>query len=230
MEKIVIQIWKNHEIDDNYFKNFLVNEIPSNLRSDLTSYQVNLPDKDVSKAAGLVQSSYPPSPNAIVFLKVKSLFHVEQKLKVFELHAEKLFSYIVSESKIIEVDESKNLNKRTEGFSQIVFLEKPDNVDRFDWFDHWTHHHTKIAIETQSNFIYVQNSVVRKLQTQAPNFIAIVEECFPSQAMSDQEEFYAARGDATLMKKNLEIMMDSCNAFIDFSKIEVIPTSRYLVI
>ena len=230
MEKIVIQIWKNHEIDDNDFKNFLVNEIPSNLRSDLTSYQVNLPDKDVSKAAGLVQSSYPPSPNAIVFLKVKSLFHVEQKLKVFELHAEKLFSFIVSESKIIEVDESKNLNKRTEGFSQIVFLEKPDNVDKFDWFDHWTHHHTKIAIETQSNFIYVQNSVVRKLQTQAPNFIAIVEECFPSQAMSDQEEFYAARGDATLMKKNLEIMMDSCSKFIDFSKIEVIPTSRYLVI
>ena len=230
MEKIVIQIWKNHEIDDNDFKNFLVNEIPSNLRSDLTSYQVNLPDKDVSKAAGLVQSSYPPSPNAIVFLKVKSLFHVEQKLKVFELHAEKLFSFIVSESKIIEVDESKNLNKRTEGFSQIVFLEKPDNVDKFDWFDHWTHHHTKIAIETQSNFIYVQNSVVRKLQKQAPNFIAIVEECFPSQAMSDQEEFYAATGDATLMKKNLEIMMDSCSKFIDFSKIEVIPTSRYLVI
>ena len=230
MEKIVIQIWKNHEIDDNDFKNFLVNEIPSNLRSDLTSYQVNLPDKDVSKAAELVQSSYPPSPNAIVFLKVKSLFHVEQKLKVFELHAEKLFSFIVSESKIIEVDESKNLNKRTEGFSQIVFLEKPDNVDRFDWFDHWTHHHTKIAIETQSNFIYVQNSVVRKLQKQAPNFIAIVEECFPSQAMSDQEEFYAATGDATLMKKNLEIMMDSCSKFIDFSKIEVIPTSRYLVI
>ena len=96
--------------------------------------------------------------------------------------------------------------------------------------DHWTHHHTKIAIETQSNFIYVQNSVVRKLQKQAPDFIAIVEECFPSQAMSDQEEFYAARGDATLMKKNLEIMMDSCSAFIDFSKIEVIPTSRYLVI
>ena len=230
MEKIVIQIWKNHEIDDNDFKNFLVNEIPSKLRPDLASYQVNLPDKDVAKAAGLAQSSYPPSPSAIVFLKVKSLFHVEQKLKVFEMHAEKLFSYIVSESKIIEVDESKNLNKRTEGFSQIVFLEKPDNVERFDWFDHWTHHHTKIAIETQSNFIYVQNSVVRKLQKQAPNFIAIVEECFPSQAMSDQEEFYAARGDATLMKKNLEIMMDSCNAFIDFSKIEVIPTSRYLVI
>ena len=230
MEKIVIQIWKNHEIDDNDFKNFLVNEIPSNLRSDLTSYQVNLPDKDVSKAAGLVQSSYPPSPNAIVFLKVKSLFHVEQKLRVFESHAEKLFSYIVSESKIIEVDESKNLNKRTEGFSQIVFLEKPDNVDKFDWFDHWTHHHTKIAIETQSNFIYVQNTVVRPLQKTSPSFIAIIEECFPSEAMTDPEVFYDAKNNPEQLAKHAQIMMDSCEKFIDFKKIEVIPTSRYRMI
>ena len=52
MEKIVIQIWKNHEIDDNDFKNFLVNEIPSKLRPDLASYQVNLPDKMLQKLQG----------------------------------------------------------------------------------------------------------------------------------------------------------------------------------
>ena len=33
-----------------------------------------------------------------------------------------------------------------------------------------------------------------------------------------------------LLEKNLGIMMASCEKFIDFSKIEVIPTSRYLVI
>ena len=108
----------------------------------------------------------------------------------------------MSESKIIEADESKNLNKRTEGFSQIVFLEKPKEMDRFSWFDHWTHHHTEIAIE----------------------------ECFPEGAMSDPEEFYAAKGNKELLEKNLGIMMASCEKFIDFSKIEVIPTSRYLVI
>ena len=136
----------------------------------------------------------------------------------------------MSESKIIEADESKNLNKRTEGFSQIVFLEKPKEMDRFSWFDHWTHHHTEIAIETQSNFIYTQNTVVRNLQKESPNFIAIIEECFPEGAMSDPEEFYAAKGNKELLEKNLGIMMASCEKFINFSKIEVIPTSRYLVI
>ena len=40
----------------------------------------------------------------------------------------------------------------------------------FDWFDHWTHHHTEIAIKTQSNFIYTQNTVVRRLNKESPNF------------------------------------------------------------
>ena len=230
MEKIAIQIWKNPNIDKENFKKFLINEVPHSLKDHISSYQVNLVDEDVKDAAGLIQSCYPPSPNAIVFLKVKSLFHFEQRLSIFESYAKKFFSYIISESKIIEADDSKNLHKRTDGFSQIVFLEKPKNIETFDWFDHWTHHHTEIAIETQSNFIYTQNTVVRRLNKESPNFVAIIEECFPSEAMSDQEEFYAAKGNPTLLKKNVEIMMESCSKFIDFSKIEVIPTSRYLVI
>ena len=230
MEKIAIQLWKKNDINEDEFKNFLVKKVPSGLADIVSNYQVNIVDKDVQDASGLIQSSYPPSPDAIVFLKVKSLFHAEKELKVFESSSKKVFSYVVSESKIIEADESKNLNKRTEGFSQIVFLEKPKEMDRFSWFDHWTHHHTEIAIETQSNFIYTQNTVVRNLQKESPNFIAIIEECFPEGAMSDPEEFYAAKGNKELLEKNLGIMMASCEKFIDFSKIEVIPTSRYLVI
>ena len=103
-------------------------------------------------------------------------------------------------------------------------------MSSFDWFDHWTHHHTKIAIETQSNFIYVQNTVVRPLQKDSPNFIAVVEECFPSEAMSNPAIFYNAENDPELLSKNTELMMDSCSSFIDFQKIEVIPTSRYRMI
>ena len=230
MEKIAIQLWKNTNLDDDKFKVFLLNEFPSTLKDEILSYQVNLADDDVSAASGLIQSSYPPSPNAVLFLKVKSLFHVEQKLNILDSHAKRFFSYVVSESKILEIDESNNLDHRTEGFSQLVFLEKPEHMDAYDWFDHWTHYHTEIAIETQSNFIYTQNTVVRRIQKDAPKFIAIIEECFPSGAMTDQEEFYAAKGNPALMKQNSNIMMESCNKFIDFSKIEVIPTSRYLVI
>ena len=76
MEKIAIQLWKDTNLEDNEFKGFLLNEFPSTLKDEILSYQVNLADDDVSDASGLIQSSYPPSPNAVLFLKVNSLFHV----------------------------------------------------------------------------------------------------------------------------------------------------------
>jgi hypothetical protein len=122
------------------------------------------------------------------------------------------------------------LGSRSEGFSQVVLLEKPETMSAFDWFDYWTNFHTKIAIQTQSNFIYIQNTVVRPLQKASPSFIAIIEECFPLEAMTDPEVFYNAKNNPEQFAKHAQIMMESCEKFIDFKKIEVIPTSRYRII
>ena len=81
---------------------------------------------------------------------------------------------MVSESVILDNSEKSPIGSRSEGFSQVVFLEKPATMSTFDWFDHWTNYHTEIAIQTQSNFIYVQNTVVRPLQKASPSFIAKV--------------------------------------------------------
>ena len=144
--------------------------------------------------------------------------------------ANKVDGFIVSESIILQDGSKDHTGKRSEGFSQIVFLEKPTEMTEFDWFDHWTHHHTKIAIETQSNFTYIQNTIVRPLQNDSPNFIAVIEECFPSEAMSNPSIFYNADDDSELLLNNTKLMMESCSRFIDFQKIEVIPTSRYRMI
>ena len=48
--------------------------------------------------------------------------------------------------------------------------------------------------------------------------------------MSDPAVFYNATNNPDLLLKNTQIMMDSCTKFIDFTKIEVIPTSRYRII
>ena len=196
----------------------------------LNELQINVADGDVNAAAALVQSSYPKNPNAIIFIKVFSQYHSENIISILSSLTSKLEGFIVSESIILHDDSKDHLGKRSEGFSQIVFLEKPIHMSEFDWFDHWTHHHTNIAIETQSNFTYVQNTIVRPLQKDSPNFIAVIEECFPSEAMSNPAVFYNAENDPELLSKNIELMMDSCGSFIDFQKIEVIPTSRYRMI
>ena len=230
MEKIVFKLWKKDSESIEKFKDSLLFDLPVTLGPLLNELQINVADGDVNAAAALVQSSYPKNPNAIIFIKVFSQYHSENIISILSSLTSKLEGFIVSESIILHDDSKDHLGKRSEGFSQIVFLEKPIHMSEFDWFDHWTHHHTNIAIETQSNFTYVQNTIVRPLQKDSPNFIAVIEECFPSEAMSNPAVFYNAENNPELLSKNIELMMDSCGSFIDFQKIEVIPTSRYRMI
>lgn len=230
MEKIVFKLWRSDSDSLEKFKKSLLVDLPKTLESLISELQINIADEDVNEAAALAQTNYSQNPDAIVFIKVASQYYSENIISILQSFAIKVEGFIVSESIILQDDSKDHQGKRSEGFSQVVFLEKPLEMTEFDWFDHWTHHHTKIAIETQSNFTYIQNTVVRPLQKDSPNFIAVIEECFPSEAMSNPSIFYNAENDSELLLKNTELMMDSCSRFIDFQKIEVIPTSRYRMI
>ena len=230
MEKIVFKLWRSDSNSLEKFKKSLLVDLPKTLESLISELQINIADEDVNEAAALAQTNYSQNPDAIVFIKVASQYYSENIISILQSFATKVEGFIVSESIILQDDRKDHQGKRSEGFSQVVFLEKPLEMTEFNWFDHWTHHHTKIAIETQSNFTYIQNTVVRPLQKDSPNFIAVIEECFPSEAMSNPSIFYNAENDSELLLKNTELMMDSCSRFIDFQKIEVIPTSRYRMI
>jgi hypothetical protein len=92
---------------------------------------------------------------------------------------------------------------------------------------HWHSHHTRVAIETQANFEYVQNLIVRPLTADAPAYDAYVEECFPAEALTRPEVFFDAVGDSAKFDANLAAMMDSCHGFLDFSRVDIIPTSQF---
>ena len=230
MEKLAYQLWKKDDDSLETFKEALLKNLSRDIGELVSELQINIADSDVIPANHLVQSNYPPAPNAVLFIKVKSYFLANTLESHLEKITNKIYGFVVSESIILDSSEKSPLGSRSEGFSQVVFLEKPRTMSTFDWFDHWTNFHTKIAIQTQSNFIYVQNTVVRSLQKESPSFIAIIEECFPSEAMTDPEVFYNAQNNPEQFAKHVQIMMDSCEKFIDFKKIEVIPTSRYRII
>ena len=230
MEKLAYQLWKKDDDSLETFKEALLNNLSKDIAQLVSALQINIADADVEPANNLAQSNYPPAPNAVLFIKVKSYFLADTLESYLEKITDKVRGFVISESIILDNSEKSPLGSRLEGFSQVVFLEKPETMSAFDWFDHWINFHTKIAIQTQSNFIYVQNTVVRPLQKASPSFIAIIEECFPSEAMTDQEVFYNAKNNPEQFAKHAQIMMESCEKFIDFKKIEVIPTSRYRII
>ncbi len=135
-------------------------------------------------------------------------------------------AYLVTESAPLPGDP---IDGRRPGFTQVSFLQRPDRLDEPSWLAHWHDHHTQVAIDTQATSRYIQNRVVRPLTPDAPPCSAVVEECFPAEAMTDQAVFFDAVGDDARRQANAEALMSSVMAFLDFDLIDVVPTSEFAV-
>jgi hypothetical protein len=194
--------------------------------------RINVRDDHVAASEKLVQAIGSALPNCVVqlWLPTSNSRFRSGLDEALDSVATTLAGWLVCESTIIENPDPAPRGKRTTGFAQLAFLTLPEDLEWNDWRRIWRDSHTQIAIDTQSNFEYRQNLVVEKLvdsRQGGSDFVAIVEECFPKEALTDAMAFFAASGDPAKFKRNLDAMMESCARFITPGTIDVFPTSQY---
>jgi hypothetical protein len=233
MEKVVYIVWRDPRDSVEQFAQRLRGELPEKLLAlGARGVQVNVADEAVAPAAALRQANSQPLMDGVVSVWMDSA------IKAFRQPFDEAIGQSVLRLAGYQVTESQPIRntrfparpgERTEGFAQLAFLKRPPRLTPEAWLDVWHNYHTQVAIDTQDNFLYVQNVVVRPLTHGAPVVDAIVEECFPAAAMTSPHAFFDAVGDDAKLQRHVEIMMDSCNRFIDFDKIDVLPTSQYVV-
>lgn len=231
MQKVIYLLWRDSRNSTEDFFHHLRTELAAQLNLlGAQQLQLNLADAAVAPAATLRQENNRPLPDATLSLWLHSanrLFRqgIDQAVAA---SCARMAAYLVCESvPIANTRFPARVGERTHGFSQIAFLTRPPRLTQDAWLDVWQNHHTRVAIDTQDNFLYVQNLVVQVLTHGAAPLSAIVEECFPPAAMSDPQAFFDAPGDEAKFQRNLAEMMDSCQRFIDFDRIDVLPTSQY---
>lgn len=233
MEKVIYLVWRAESADTGGFSGRLRGELAEGLLAlGAHGVQVNVMDADVAPAAGLRQANMNPQPEAFLSLWVDSAS--DRFRRPFDAAVSaivpRMAAYLVSESVPIPNTLHPAMpGQRTSGWSQIALLGRPPRLAHEAWRDIWLNHHTQVAIDTQSSFLYVQNLVTRVLTYGAPAIDAIVEEGFPLDAMASPSVFFAAAGDEEKFKRNLAAMMESCARFIDFDRIDVLPTSQYVI-
>jgi hypothetical protein len=150
--------------------------------------------------------------------------------EVIACATERSAGYLVLESvPVVNTTEVVPLGERTPGITTVAFLQKPEGMTYEAWREQWQGYHTKVATETQSTFLYIQNVVVRPLTEGAPPWTAIVEEGFPAEAATDPMVFYDAKGSREKLAENQRRMMESCAKFIDFETLESLPMSSYVL-
>ncbi|MGH6781805.1 MAG: EthD domain-containing protein [Sphingomonadaceae bacterium] len=233
MEKAVYALWRDADCDREAFNEKLRGPIADQiLAAGVRGLCINLVDRHVDRAKGLVQANSRPLMDAVVQIWFDCA-HDEFRAPVDAIlatAAPRVSAWLVTESQPIRnMLHPPQPGERTEGFSELVFLTRPAHLTAEGWRDIWHRSHTRVAIDTQSTFEYIQNTITRPLTYAAPPYDAMIEECFPVAAMDDPEAFYDARGNPEKFARNHAAMMESCHRFIDYKRIDVIPTSQYVV-
>jgi len=228
MEKLIYALWRDEATSRDAFNAKLLGEVAEAIGPHVRALRINVQDDALPKGSNPVFVVTQPQMEAAVQLWIDTAYPPAREpieaalLKV----ASRIEGWLVAES--MPLPNSKHgPGKPTEGFSQVVFIEKPDHLDHATWRRKWQDGHTDVAIVTQSTFEYVQNLVVRPVTEPAAPYAAIVEECFPVAAITDKQLYYAASGDPAKLEANEKAMLDSCANFIGAKGCDCIPMRQY---
>ena len=203
MEKLIYTLWKNPSESGADWAARLRGQLGAKLvDAGAWTLQVDVVDDFVAGGTGLRLESRPVPDGFVAFWMDSANFRADAERILAESH---------------------------ERISLIGFLQRPDWLERADWLKIWLGSHTRVAVETQPTFRYVQNVVTRLLTEDAPPLDALVEEGFPAAALSDPAAFYDAVGDDEKHRRNHQLMMESCQRFIDFARIDSLPMSEFMV-
>jgi hypothetical protein len=226
MEKLLYAVWRHDATPVAEFRQtILETTAPALLALGVRGLAINLAD-DIA-VPGLRIARLDPAGTVAVWVDTA----LERRRIESLLHAvtPRLAGWLVLESvPLVNTRHVVPPGERIPGLYTVAFLEKPGALAYDEWLARWQGRHTRVAIETQSTFAYVQNVLVRAVTPDAPPWTAIVEEAFPAEAATDPMVFYRARSPEELAE-NQRRMVESCATFIDFSRIETHPMSAYVL-
>jgi hypothetical protein len=136
-------------------------------------------------------------------------------------------AYAVDERRRLDPPESWD-GSRADALANIAVLRRPDELYQEEWLRRWMIDHTAVGIRTQATFGYIQNIVVDPVAAGAPRIDGIVEELFPSAAVTDIHAFYGSGGDDAELGRRIDVLMASVGRIGADRQIDLVPTSRYL--
>ena len=226
MEKVIVTL-RTGAADDEWAERIRGPVAEQLLDLDVPGLTVNVRDAAV-RGALMTLTTLDPPVQAFVTLWTQQYYgdQVAAALDLLVSHAEQVAAYLVTESAPMPPPPTPP-GERAPALANRALLRRPAGMDEPTWLTRWHRDHTRVAIDTQSTFGYVQNYVVRALTPDAPDLDAIVEELFPVEAVGSLHAFFGAADDDDL-RHRMEQMVASTAAFGANVNIDAVPTSRYV--
>lgn len=237
MEKLIYLTWRPHaEAPDDHRDRLIDACAEALLEAGALGLSMNIKDSDAEVAS--------PSPG----MTGREPFHAQISLwldnhderkgyeAILARHTQRQIGYLVTESLYTDYGENRHARRRTwpdgqrsPGVMTVTLLEKPDRFSYEDWISHWYGTQSPISEAMQPRTRYVRNAVVHALTPEAPPYLGIVEEAWPSaRHIEDPYLFYAA-SDLDRLAVNMGAMLKSVTGFLDLPRIQNVTLSEYLL-
>jgi hypothetical protein len=240
MEKLVYLLFQNADFPGPHLREGLLHEAVPALRAAGAHWiSVNVHDEDVVRTTTTEVERWEELPSqrwisdpparAMVSFWMQCAEERAACERALEPHAIRLNGYLVSESiPLVNTAQRASIGERTPGFNQVSSLVKRRDVSDDEFRDIWLHDQKLIAIECQSSFGYKRNSIVRPMTAGARNYLGIVEENFPIEALTDPRVFYDASSE-TQLRERVDRMTRNVERFLQMDEVELTPMSEYLL-
>jgi len=232
MEKLCYVLWKRNAVTGTAFRDALLGPVATALR-DLGAERITVLAAD-EHAESLAKARITHLREPIAGMLSCWLPCVDAHAEIDQLlrdETSRLAGYLVTESEVLRntTHRAARLGERTPGTTLLGLIEKPDRLAFEEWIAIWHGRHSPLALEIQCTYLYVRNVVARALTPDAPPWRGLVEEGFPTEAVTDPMLWYKAGGDRQKMRENLGRMIASVKEFLDIETVESHPLSEYVL-
>lgn len=230
MQKLVYVFWCEQGQADAVRDRFIA-QMPQPMRAAGARHiKLCVTDSSIDPESVTIIHSTRPAPAGIVTFWLDSAYYKTEVEELLIGFFPRVSGYSVVESEVLRNTEHPvPLGQRSWGFTLVTILVKPDAMDYDHWLHTWLQLHTGEALPTQSTYRYLRNVVFRPLTHAAPNYHGIIEEGFPMAAMNDADVWFNGGGDPATAQRNRERIEASSRRFIDFSRIDSLPMSEFIL-
>lgn len=231
MEKLCYVLWKPPSQSGDGFRDALVGDVgPALLARGARAVSVLAADAEAERVAKarLTHTAEPIAGMLSVWVgDTAEHAAIEAALSP---HVARLAGYLVDESiPLWNTTHVAPPGMRTPGTTMLALLERPERLAHDEWIAIWHGSHSPLAIEIQCTYRYVRNVVRRALTPEAPPWRGIVEEGFPTEAVTDLQRWYRAEGDPAKTRERIGQMVSSVQRFLDVDRVESHPLGEYVL-
>lgn len=120
--------------------------------------------------------------------------------------------------------------QRSRGLLTVTCMELKRGMTYDEWIAFWHERQSPMSEAIQPRGRYVRNAVARPITTDAPPFLGIVEEAWPSaEDITDPMRFYRGAGSEETMRENFETMLEHVTTFIDLDTMRNATMSEWML-